>query len=60
VAWLTSRGIAPARLHATGCGSTRARWFGRTEEERAANRRAELVRASPRAACGPPSSFDFR
>ena len=35
-------------------------WFGRAEEERAANRRAELVRASPRAACGPPSSFDFR
>jgi outer membrane protein OmpA-like peptidoglycan-associated protein len=60
VAWLTFRGIAPARLHATGCGPTRALWFGRTEEERAANRRAELVRASPRAACGPPSSFDFR
>ena len=60
VAWLTSRGIAPLRLQATGCGSTRALWFGPTEEERAANRRAELVRASPRAACGPPSSFDFR
>jgi outer membrane protein OmpA-like peptidoglycan-associated protein len=60
VAWLTSRGVAPARLHAIGCGSTRALWFGRTEEERTANRRAELVRASPREACGPPSSFDFR
>ena len=60
VAWLTSRGIPPARLHAAGCGSTRALWFGRTEEERAANRRAELVRASPLAACGPPASFDFR
>jgi outer membrane protein OmpA-like peptidoglycan-associated protein len=59
VAWLTSRGIAPGRLDARGCGSTRALWFGRTEEERAGNRRAELVRASPRAACGPPSSFDF-
>ena len=60
VAWLTSRGIPPARLHAAGCGSTRALWFGRTEGERAANRRAELVRASPLAACGPPTSFDFR
>lgn len=60
VAWLTSRGIVPARLYATGCGSTRALWFGRTEAERAANRRAELVRASHVSACGPPSSFDFR
>jgi outer membrane protein OmpA-like peptidoglycan-associated protein len=60
VAWLTSRGIPSARLHAAGCGSTRALWFGRTERERAANRRAELVRASPLAACGPPSSFEFR
>ena len=60
VAWLTSRGIAPTRLHPTGCGSTRALWFGRTEAERASNRRAELVRASPRAACGPPASFDLR
>jgi outer membrane protein OmpA-like peptidoglycan-associated protein len=59
VDWLTSRGIAPARLDAAGCGSTRALWFGRTEEERAANRRAELVRASPLATCGPPSSFDI-
>jgi outer membrane protein OmpA-like peptidoglycan-associated protein len=59
VGWLTSRGIDPARLDATGCGSSRALWFGRTEMERAANRRAELVRASPLAACAPPSSFDI-
>jgi len=60
VNWLTARGIAPERLVAKGCGSSRALWFGDTEEERAANRRAELVRKSKWDTCEPPSSFEFR
>lgn len=60
VRWLTTRGVNPKRLIAKGCGSSRALWFGDTEEERAANRRADLVRDSPRQDCTPPSSFNFR
>ena len=60
VSWLTARGIAPERLVAKGCGSSRALWFGHTEQERAANRRAELVRKSKWDTCEPPSSFEFR
>src|SRR5262249_53741779 len=56
VAWLTARGVSPARLVARGCGSSRALWTGETEEQRGANRRAELVRNSPREGCTPPSS----
>jgi outer membrane protein OmpA-like peptidoglycan-associated protein len=59
VNWLTARGIAPQRLIAKGCGSGRALWVGSTEEERAANRRAELVRASRWADCAPPIAFNF-
>ena len=59
VNWLTVRGIDPQRLIAKGCGSSRALWIGTSEEERAANRRAELVRASKWADCEPPLSFDF-
>jgi outer membrane protein OmpA-like peptidoglycan-associated protein len=59
VNWLSAHGIASERLVAKGCGSARALWFGGTEEERAANRRAELVRVSSWEACAPPASFDF-
>ena len=59
VNWLTARGIAPQRLIAKGCGSGRALWVGSTEEERAANRRAELVRASRWTDCAPPIAFNF-
>ena len=59
VNWLTARGIAQHRLIAKGCGLARALWVGTTEAERAANRRAELVRASRWAGCEPPMSFDF-
>jgi outer membrane protein OmpA-like peptidoglycan-associated protein len=59
VEWLSERGIARERLVARGCGSSRALWVGDTEEERAANRKAELVRHSTRAGCEPPASFDF-
>ena len=59
VDWLVARGIARERLEPRGCGSSRALWFGHTEQERAANRKAELVRMSARAGCEPPASFDF-
>ena len=57
VDWLVKRGIARARLEARGCASSRALWVGHTEEQRAANRKAELVRNSNRAGCNPPASF---
>jgi outer membrane protein OmpA-like peptidoglycan-associated protein len=60
VDWLVTRGVATERLEPRGCGSSRALWVGHTEEQRAANRRAELVRMSKWAACEPPASFDFR
>jgi outer membrane protein OmpA-like peptidoglycan-associated protein len=60
VDWLVERGISMERLEPRGCGSARALWFGQTEEHRAANRRAELVRASRGSGCTPPATFDFR
>ncbi len=57
--WLVTRGIRRERLEPRGCASTRALWFGHTEQERAANRKAELVRASRWAGCEPPASFEF-
>ena len=56
----TRGGTGRSGLLPTGCGSTPALWFGQTEDEGASNRLAELVHGSPRAACGPPSSFDVR
>jgi outer membrane protein OmpA-like peptidoglycan-associated protein len=55
--WLVTRGIDRRRLEPRGCGSSRALWVGDTEEERAANRMAELVRMSRWAGCEPPESF---
>jgi hypothetical protein len=60
VDWLVARGIARERLEPKGCGSSRALWVGHTEPERAANRKAELVRISKWEDCEPPASFDFR
>ena len=60
VDWLVTRGISRERLEPRGCGSSRALWVGHTEQERAANRKAELVRLSKWAGCEPPASFDFR
>ena len=60
VDWLVTHGIAHERLQPKGCGSSRALWFGDTEEQRAANRRAELVRLSRWTDCNPPASFEFR
>jgi outer membrane protein OmpA-like peptidoglycan-associated protein len=59
VEWLVARGISRDRLEPRGCGASRALWVGRTEQQRAANRKAELVRMSKLAACEPPASFDF-
>ena len=60
VTWLTKHGIDGWRLVAKGCGSSRSLWVGHTEEQRAANRRADLVRQSELAGCQRPSSFlDF-
>ena len=60
VDWLVTRGVSRARLEPRGCGDSRALWFGHTQMERAANRRAELVRLSKWADCEPPASFGFR
>ena len=60
VEWLATRGIPRERLEPRGCGSSRALWVGHTEQERAANRKAELVRLSKWAGCEPPASFEFR
>jgi len=60
VDWLVTRGVSRARLEPRGCGSARALFHGYTEQERAANRKAELVRMSKWADCTPPASFDFR
>ena len=59
VEWLVARGVSRARLEPLGCGAARALWFGHTEAERAANRKADLVRRSKREGCEPPASFDW-
>ena len=58
VEWLVARGISRERLEPRGCGSSRALWVGQSEQQRAANRKAELVRMSKLGACEPPASFD--
>ena len=60
VDWLVTRGTPGERLEPRGCGSSRALFVGHTEQERAANRKAELVRISKWVDCEPPASFDFR
>jgi outer membrane protein OmpA-like peptidoglycan-associated protein len=60
VNWLVARGVSRARLVPKGCAASRALWVGDTERERAANRRAELVRTSTLAGCVPPPAFGFR
>ena len=54
VEWLAERGVARNRLLAKGCGTRRPLRFGGTEDDRALNRRAELVRETPMAGCEPP------
>ncbi|HEU4996021.1 MAG TPA: OmpA family protein [Gemmatimonadaceae bacterium] len=52
--WLAARGIERDRLTPRGCGARRPLTFGNTALGRAMNRRAELVRLAPTAACEPP------
>ena len=54
VDWLTARGVERERLMPRGCGARRPLTLGDTALERAMNRRAELVRLAPTAACEPP------
>ena len=57
VSRLVEAGIAPVRLIPMGCGSLRPLWPDDTEDHRAANRRAEFTRNSPRVGCVPPDTF---
>jgi len=52
--WLTARGVEPERLTPKGCVARRPLTRGNTDLEHALNRRAELVRLAPTAACEPP------
>jgi outer membrane protein OmpA-like peptidoglycan-associated protein len=54
VEWLTARGVERERLMPRGCGARRPLTLGNTTLERSMNRRAELVRLTPTAACEPP------
>jgi outer membrane protein OmpA-like peptidoglycan-associated protein len=54
VDWLAARGVERERLMPRGCGARRPLTPGNTVLERAMNRRAELVRLAPTAACEPP------
>jgi outer membrane protein OmpA-like peptidoglycan-associated protein len=56
VDWLVERGISRDRLEPKGCGTLRPLYFEKTPDERAANRRAELVRLTATAGCEPPWS----
>ena len=60
VEWLVARGISRERLEPRGCASSRALWVGQSEQQRAANRKAELVRLSTLSGCEPPGSFYFQ
>jgi outer membrane protein OmpA-like peptidoglycan-associated protein len=54
VDWLTAHGVERERLMPRGCGARRPLTFGTTALERSMNRRAEVVRLTPTAACEPP------
>lgn len=54
VEWLAARGVERDRMTPRGCGAQRPLTLGNTTADRAINRRAELVRATPTAGCEPP------
>ncbi len=58
--WLVSSGVSRQRLTPRGCGASRPAWDSDTDEHRAANRRAELVRMTKWSGCQPPESFYWR
>lgn len=55
--WLVTNGVSRQRLTPQGCGASRPAWDSDTDEHRAANRRAELVRMTKWSGCQPPESF---
>jgi outer membrane protein OmpA-like peptidoglycan-associated protein len=58
VEWLAQHGIERRRLTPRGCAASRPARGSDSEQHRAANRRAELVRHTRWAGCQPPESFD--
>jgi outer membrane protein OmpA-like peptidoglycan-associated protein len=58
--WLVSNGVSSERLTPQACGASRPAWNSDTDEHRAANRRAELVRMTKWTGCQPPESFDWQ
>ncbi len=58
--WLSAHGIARERLTPLACGTIRPLWNDGTEEHRAANRRAEIVRNTRSAGCQPPTTFEWQ
>jgi outer membrane protein OmpA-like peptidoglycan-associated protein len=54
VQWLVSRGISADRLTPKACSASSRLFDAVTEDERARNRRAELVRRTRDAGCHPP------
>ena len=58
--WLVNHGVERQRLTTLGCGSSRPAWYDDTDQHRAANRRAELVRKTKWAGCQPPASFEWQ
>lgn len=54
VRWLVGRGVSADRLTPHACGVASRLFDAVTEDERARNRRAELVRRSPAVSCHPP------
>jgi len=55
--WLVLKGIDPKRLTTGGCATSRPYWISDSDQHRAANRRAELVRNTQWNGCQPPESF---
>ncbi|HEV8146428.1 MAG TPA: OmpA family protein [Bryobacteraceae bacterium] len=55
--WLVRHGVDPKRFTTEGCAASRPYWISDTDQHRAANRRAELVRKTQWSGCQPPESF---
>jgi outer membrane protein OmpA-like peptidoglycan-associated protein len=51
--WLVERGVARSRLVPVACGSIRPLFPADNDDERAANRRAEIVRHTAATGCEP-------
>lgn len=58
--WLVRNGTDRQRLRSVRCGASRPMWDSDTNEHRAANGRAELVRITRWSGCQPPESFQWQ